>query len=268
MSSPIRANVVATATSSISIPINRLPGESAATPVVPPTLYNGPMKILQQLVILIACLVALVALSHLLSRVLGRVVCKDWLFCLLLAPGTILHELSHATMSLVLLIPVRELHLFRLRHEPDGTVQLGEVVHADADPIRNFFIAVAPLLGASVLIYFLSVWLLPKNESWAMFLRSGWTYLFLVIVFFIALGLSPSRQDLKALPAFLATAFVVGLVGYVVVFALSKKWNLSGAGKAAEAALESANTGLLFVLVVVVVVYGVFLIVERVVWRG
>ena len=170
-------------------------------------------------------------------------------------------------MSLVLLVPVREVHLFRLRHEPDGTVQLGEVVHANADPIRNFFIAVAPLLGASVLIYFLSVWLLPKNESWEMLLRSGWTYLFLVIVFFIALGLSPSRQDLKALPAFLATAFAVGLVGYVLVFALSRHWNLSGVGRTAEAALKTANTGLAFVIVVVAVVLGVLLVVVEVVRR-
>jgi len=226
------------------------------------------MKILLQILIMIACLCGLMALTNLLTRLLSRTLHRDWLFYLLLTPGTILHELSHATMSLVLLVPVREVHLFRLRHEPDGTVQLGEVVHANADPIRNFFIAVAPLLGASVLIYFLSVWLLPKDESWEMLLRSGWTYLFLVIVFFIALGLSPSRQDLKALPAFLATAFAVGLVGYVVVFALSRHWNLSGVGKAAEATLKSANAGLLFVLVVVAVIYGVFLIVERVVWRG
>ena len=226
------------------------------------------MKILQQLVLLIACLMALMVLSHLLSRVLGRVVRRDLLFYFLLAPGTIVHELSHTVASLVLLVPVREVHLFRLRHEPDGTVQLGEVVHADADPLRNFFIAMAPLFVASVLIYFLSVWLLPRGESWEVLLRSGWTYVFLILVFFIALGLSPSRQDFKALPAFFITVSVVGLLGYFVVFALSKNWDLSGAGKAVEAALKTANAGLLFVLVVVAVVYGVFFVVERVVWSG
>lgn len=225
--------------------------------------------ILIQTVILLACLSALVVLSHLLSRVLSRVVHRNWLYYLLLAPGTVVHELSHATVSLVLLVPVREMHVFRLRRQPNnGTVQLGEVVHDNTDPVRNFLIAVAPLLAASVLIYFLSVWLLPKNESWEQLLQSGWTYLFLVIVFFIALGLSPSRQDFKALPAFLITALIVGLIGYIVVFALSRHWNLSGAGKAVEAALSSANTGLLFVLVMVAVVYGVSLFVERVVWRG
>lgn len=225
------------------------------------------MEIAKQGIILIACLAALMVLSNLLSRVLGRVVRKDRLFCLLLAPGTILHELSHATMSLVLFVPVREVHLFRLRREPDGTVQLGDVVHANADPIRNFFIAVAPLLGASVLIYFLSVWLLPKNESWEILLRSGWTYFFSVIVFFIALGLSPSRQDFKALPAFLATTLTVGLVGYVLVFALSRHWNLSGVGRTVGAALKTANTGLAFVIVVVAVVLGVLLVVVEVVRR-
>jgi hypothetical protein len=212
------------------------------------------MEIVKQSIILIACFVALMVLSHLLSRVLGRVVRREWLYYLLLAPGTILHELSHATMSLVLLVPVREVHLFRLRHEPDGTVQLGEVVHAEADPVRNFIIAVAPLVGASVLIYLLSVWLLPKNESWEILLRSGWTYLFLVIVFFIALGLSPSRQDLKAVPGFLAVAVVLGLVGYFLVRLIASEHNLSGVEKTISSALRTVNMGLLFVLAVVAVV--------------
>ena len=214
---------------------------------------------------MIACLCGLVVLSNLLARLLGRTLRRDWLFYLLLAPGTILHELCHAVASLVLLVPVREVHLFRLRHEPDGTVQLGEVVHADADPIKNFLIAMAPLFGASVLIYFLSVWLLPKNESWVILLRSGWTYLFLVIVFFIALGLSPSRQDLKSLPAFLITALVVGLVGYFIVWMISKTVDLSSTAITVEKALRTANTGLVFVLVMVAVVSGVLLVAVKIV---
>jgi hypothetical protein len=223
------------------------------------------MKIVLQIFIMIACLCGLVVLSNLLARLLGRTLRRDWLFYLLLAPGTILHELCHAVASLVLLVPVREVHLFRLRHEPDGTVQLGEVVHADADPIKNFLIAMAPLFGASVLIYFLSVWLLPKNESWVILLRSGWTYLFLVIVFFIALGLSPSRQDLKSLPAFLITALVVGLVGYFIVWMISKTVDLSSTAITVEKALRTANTGLVFVLVMVAVVSGVLLVAVKIV---
>jgi hypothetical protein len=175
------------------------------------------MKILLQVLIMIACLIGLMVLSNLLARLLSRTLRKGWLYYVILAPGTLVHELCHAVASLVLLVPVREVHPFRLRHEPDGTVQLGEVVHADAGPVRNFLIGVAPLFGAAGIIYGLSVLLLPKGASWDMLLRSGWTYLFLVIVFFIALGLSPSRQDFKALPAFFASAFAVGLVGYVVV---------------------------------------------------
>jgi len=225
------------------------------------------MKILLQILIMIACLCGLMALSRLLARLLSRTLRRDWLYYLLLAPGTIVHELCHAVASLVLLVPVREVHLFRLRHEPDGTVQLGEVVHDNTDPVRNFLIAVAPLFGASVLIYFLSVWLLPKGVSWDMLLRSGWTYLFLAIVFFIALGLSPSRQDLKALPAFLIAGCVVGVVGYFVVWMVSKLVNLSSTTVGVEKALRTANAGLVFVLVAVAVVVGVLLVVGEVVRR-
>ncbi len=209
------------------------------------------MKILLQILILIACLCGLMVLSHLLSRVLSRVVRRDWLFYLLLAPGTILHELCHALACVITLTPIHEVHLFRLRHKPDGTVQLGEVVHANADPIRNFIIAMAPLFVASGLIYGLSAWLLPKNESWEQLLRSGWTYLFLVVVFFIALGLSPSRQDLKAVPGFLGVVVVLGLVGYFLVRLIASQYNVSSVEKTVASALRTANIGLLFVLAVV-----------------
>jgi hypothetical protein len=221
------------------------------------------MKIVVQVLILVAFLLALMVLSHLLSRLLGRLVRREWLYCFLLAPGTIIHELCHASACLITLTPIYEVHLFRLRREPDGTAQLGEVVHRDTGPVRNFVIAMAPLVGASLLIYLLSVWLLPKGATWTALLASGWTYLFLVAVFFIALGLSPSRQDLKALPGFLVAALVLGVVGYFVVLALSKKWSLSGAAKAVESGLRTANTGLILVLVAVVVVYGVLLVIER-----
>jgi len=220
------------------------------------------MKILLQILIMMACLAGLMALSNLLTRLLSRTLRRDCVYYLLLAPGTMIHELCHATMSLILLVPVREVHPFRLRREPDGTVQLGEVVHDSTDPIRNFLIATAPLFGAAGIIYGLSVWMLPKGVSWEQLLRSGWTYLFLVIVFLIALGLSPSRQDLKALPAFLITALVVGLVGYFIVWMVSREVNLSSTAVAVEKALRTANTGLVFVLVVVAVVYGVLLVVE------
>jgi hypothetical protein len=164
---------------------------------------------------------------------------------------------------LITLTPIYEVHLFRFRREPDGTVQLGEVVHRDTGRVRNFVIAIAPLVGASVLIYFLSVLLLPRGATWTALLASGWTYLFLILVFFIALGLSPSRQDLKALPGFLAAALVLGVVGYFVVLALSKKWSLSGAAKAVESGLRTANAGLIIVLVAVAVVYGVLLVFKK-----
>ncbi len=224
------------------------------------------MYLVIQAVILIACLVSLMTLSYLLRRVLSRAVRRDWLFYLLLAPGTIVHELCHLVACLVTLTRVYEFHLFRLRRESDGTAQLGEVVHADVGPIRDFIIAVAPLVGASTLIYFLSVWLLPRG-SWTALISSGWMYIFLVVVLLIALGLSPSQQDLKALPSFLITISVVGLVGYIVVLALQNSWNLSGVGRTVEASLKTANTGLVFVLVVVAVVLGVLLVVGRVFYR-
>jgi hypothetical protein len=224
------------------------------------------MNIALQSLILIACLLALVVLSHLLSRLLGRLVHREWLFYLLLAPGTVIHELCHASACLITLTPIYEVHLFRLRGEPDGTVQLGEVVHRDTGPIRNFLIAIAPLVGASVLIYFLSVLLLPRGATWTALLASGWMYLFLVAVFFVALGLSPSRQDMKVLPAFLIAVLVLVIVGYLVVHNFFSNTDLSGFQKSIETTLRSPNRGLLLVLIFVGIVFAVVLLVWGVIW--
>jgi hypothetical protein len=227
------------------------------------------MNIALQSLILIACLLALVVLSHLLSRLLGRLVHREWLFYLLLAPGTVIHELCHASACLITLTPIYEVHLFRFRREPDGTVQLGEVVHRDTGPIRNFVIAIAPLVGASLLIYLLSVWLLPRGATWTTLLTSGWTYLFLTIVFLVTLGLSPSRQDMKVLPAFLIAVLVFVIVGYLVVHNFFSKTDLSGFQKSVENAVRSLNRGLLLVLIFVGVVLLVVLLVWGAVWlRG
>ena len=121
----------------------------------------------------------LMTLSYLLRRVLSRAVRREWLLYLLLAPRTIVHELCHLVACLVTLTRVYEVHLFQLRREGDGTVRLGEVEHADVGPVKNFLIAVAPLVGALALIYFLSVWLLPRG-SWMALISSGWMYIFLL----------------------------------------------------------------------------------------
>jgi hypothetical protein len=79
---------------------------------------------------------------------------------LLSAPGTVLHELSHYLMCLVLGVRTGEVHLFHPQQHEDGSLTLGWVEHERSDPLRGALVAIAPvlvvpllLLGVSVLLF-------------------------------------------------------------------------------------------------------------------
>ncbi|MBU4174402.1 MAG: hypothetical protein KKB90_12985 [Actinobacteria bacterium] len=204
-------------------------------------------ELAEQAAILVGMLTLLALMSYLLSRVLSGIIRTERLFYLLLAPGTIVHELCHLLASLVCFVPVYEAHLFRVRRCEDGTVQLGEVVHADVGPIRNGIIGMAPLFGISALIYLSARWLLPEGGGAVSILTCGWTYLFLLLSFLLALGLAPSVQDLKSLPAFVVTSVVLGTAGYFLGKELSSRYNISSLTQNAVRTVRSVNSGLVLV---------------------
>ena len=73
------------------------------------------------------------------------------LYDLLVLPGVVLHELSHAAVAVMLRVPVISVDLFRFRRGRDA--RQGEVVVARVDPLRMSLIGAAPLLaGTAVLL--------------------------------------------------------------------------------------------------------------------
>lgn len=73
------------------------------------------------------------------------------------APATVAHELSHAGMALLLGVPFGrrvggKVELFRPRHNPDGTIQLGVVHVAQTDAIRQTLISIAPVILVPVML--------------------------------------------------------------------------------------------------------------------
>ena len=77
---------------------------------------------------------------------------SKFLTYLLVAPGTALHELSHWIMCIVLRVPTDLPVLFRPEKHEDGSMTLGYVQHAKADPFRGALVAIAPVLLVPLLL--------------------------------------------------------------------------------------------------------------------
>jgi len=72
-------------------------------------------------------------------------------FCLIL-PGVVIHELSHALVASLLGVKVRKFNLGIKRKRQGGSVSLGSVEIAPADPFRSSLIGLAPLIVGTIVV--------------------------------------------------------------------------------------------------------------------
>src|ERR1039458_5959830 len=97
----------------------------------------------------------------------------------LAAPGTVLHESSHYLAALVLGVPAGDqtvgrdgkrgrVSFFRPRKQEDGSVVLGSVPIAKADPLRGAVIAIAPVLLVPALFAGLTLLILGTDSPTAL----------------------------------------------------------------------------------------------------
>ena len=139
-------------------------------------------------------------------------------------PGTLIHEMSHFLTSLLLLVPVGEVTLFP-KIEVDS-IKLGSVAIAKTDPVRRFFIGVAPIIfGFSIifiLIYFVSVNRLIDA-------RVGYI-LAVYLIFEVGNTMFMSKKDLDGALQLFIILGILALILYLFGFSLSLSWliNLMG----------------------------------------
>lgn len=163
----------------------------------------------------------------------GQAQTASTLYFWLLAPGVVLHELSHWLVAKILLVPTKDLVLFRApqgKREQGGAVTLGYVEIFRTDPIRQSLIGFAPL-PVGVLILLLLAALLDFEtgisqthyNTWQSIVdlpsqvlvsvRSPLNFLWLYFVFSISNGMLPSEQDRKPwLIGFLLPGIIVLLL--------------------------------------------------------
>ncbi len=122
----------------------------------------------------------------------------------LVLPGVVLHELSHAAVALLLGIRVLRINLFQFRSQ--GDARQGEVVVAKADPLRMSLVGAAPLFAGVACLVLLIRWLeLPPIMldlaivGQIRTLLNHWsTALTLYLLFAVANTMFPSEADRQA----------------------------------------------------------------------
>jgi hypothetical protein len=163
-------------------------------------------------------LILLFVLSQTLSKSISRVVhtlthsikATIYVIAFLFFPGTLIHEIAHAVMAMLLRVPVGNMRL--LPEVQEGGVKLGSVQIAKSDPIRRALIGVAPfLIGMTILLgifygFLKSVATLP---IWAIILG-------VYGVFEIANTMFSSRKDLEGTVEIIGAIVVVSTILYLV----------------------------------------------------
>ncbi len=146
----------------------------------------------------------------------------------LVLPGVVLHELSHTLMAWLLGVRVLRVRLFQFRrlHDP----RQGEVVVAQADPLRMSMIGAAPLVGGGVTLALLQplvLALLGDQFSLAALgdvLQTPQALAVLYLVVAVTNTMFPSAADRQAWRVMLAGTLLVGAVVIGLRLAVPPAW--------------------------------------------
>jgi len=170
-------------------------------------------------------------LSFINARLWAKVF-RGMKFRYFIAPGVIIHELSHAVMCLFMLAPVRKISFFSraggyVEHGRSRFGFLGNTLISIA-PIFgislclwliiylfNFSLSINPInfgsgFGDNLLVLFKSAWQLIENNG------TSWPFwLFIYLVISLTSSLAPSKKDLKN--AFWGLVFIF-IIGYLIFY--------------------------------------------------
>jgi len=185
---------------------------------------------------LLTLIIAILILSFLIDQVLSRSIFGKR-YRIFVAPGVILHELSHAFFCLLLMAPIKKISLF----DKDG----GSVEHEKSKVpiIGSVLISFAPFIVGGIAIYFMAGWLGLKNVqvdhltltlagmmtfAKSVFGAVNWldyrNWIILYLVLSVAVTMTPSWQDLRN--TFFSALFL-GIIIFLLVRLLPYKINFA-----------------------------------------
>lgn len=126
---------------------------------------------------------------------------------ILFLPGTILHELGHFFMAIVLFMRVRDLRIFP--EFKDDEIKLGHVLYEKQDPVRGVIIGIAPIFAAMFLFWCLAYFQLFPNQNILVSLLLGY------LIFAVSSTMFSSKQDLVDLVFIIPFILLAALFIYI-----------------------------------------------------
>ena len=154
---------------------------------------------------------------QLLFQVLRTIIHHDSTVFLIISiiflPGTILHELSHFSMALILMLKVREIHIFpQWEH---NYIKLGKVIYEKKDVVRSIFVGIAPIIIGLLFFWWLSA--IRSVEIDQLWLK----IIVIYIIFVVSSTMFSSKQDLVDLVYIIPVIIIVAILLYFFPVSLS-----------------------------------------------
>lgn len=131
----------------------------------------------------------------------------NYVIILLFFPGTIIHELSHYIVALLLMLNARSFVIFPQVEK--NHILLGSVTYEKKDPVRGFLVGIAPFFGVCIMFFIISK--LPIMQSDNLYIRIGIGHL----IFSLSSQMFSSQQDIIDALAFIPIISVVFIVFYI-----------------------------------------------------
>lgn len=146
------------------------------------------LLIVQLIILFFITKITLRELFYLFHHLFRSQTISNIAIAILFFPGTVVHELAHFFMAIILFLKVRELQL--LPEWDHKSIKLGHVAYERKDPVRGFIVGIAPLFaGVAVLFLILLNFPLPASTA-------GMTLLIGYLIFTISSTMFSSPQDL------------------------------------------------------------------------
>lgn len=126
---------------------------------------------------------------------------------LLFFPGTVLHEMSHFIVAMMMMLKVRDVKIIP---EIEGDkIKLGRVLYEKKDVVRGVIVGVAPILAG--ILFFLFVSFISVNFKDNIFL----TGLMIYVIFAVSTTMFSSKQDLIDIVFLIPFVIIIIFILYV-----------------------------------------------------